>query len=207
MAFCLATTFLWDFYFHLPGSRVSKRPGSLPPKRQPGQTLLSFLARGRLVRKRLGALTFLVLPNTFLKKKEGGSPASPPRPAPLLLLQRPDPAAQRGGSYLLQPPNPGVHLSVAPVITLVSGGVLIAPNGFLAVLLRLVDLAQLLPEMRLALVPQQSLDAAMDGLQLPVQGPWGQIPGGGAEGMSGEPAAWGASGAGSLGRGAGGIQS
>lgn len=74
--------------------------------------------------------------------------------------------------HLLQASNPSVHL----VVALVAGRVLIAAHGLLTVLLRLVDLPQLLPKLGLPLITQQGLDAAVDGLKLPMQGSGGQIP-------------------------------
>lgn len=62
-------------------------------------------------------------------------------------------------------------MSVELITAMVARGGLVAAYGILPFLLRLVDLTQLLPYLRLLLVPQEALHARMDPLQLSIAMP------------------------------------
>lgn len=75
--------------------------------------------------------------------------------------------------HLLQSANSGPQLGEA---SSVSKGPVVAAYGLLTVMLRLVQLSKLFPEPWLGWLPQQGLDTAMQGLQLPVEGSRGRCP-------------------------------
>lgn len=74
---------------------------------------------------------------------------------------------------LLQSANSGPQLGEA---SSVSKGPVVAAYGLLTVMLRLVQLSKLFPEPWLGWLPQQGLDTAMQGFQLPVEGSRGGCP-------------------------------
>lgn len=78
---------------------------------------------------------------------------------------------------LLQSPDAGSQLSQA---SSVSKGAVVAANGLLTVMLRLVQLPKLLPQPWLGRLSEQCLHTAMQGFQLPMEGsrgggPWSII--------------------------------
>lgn len=74
---------------------------------------------------------------------------------------------------LLQPADVGPQLRQAPSV---AQGAVVAADGLLGVLLRLVQLPQLLPQPGLGGLPEQRLHTAVQGLQLPMEGPRGGCP-------------------------------
>lgn len=74
---------------------------------------------------------------------------------------------------LLQSSNAGSQLSKAPPI---AKGAVVAASGLLTVMLGLIQLPELFPQPRLHRVPEQRLYTAVQGFQLPMEGPWGRRP-------------------------------
>lgn len=74
---------------------------------------------------------------------------------------------------LLQSPNAGPQLSQASSVT---KGAVVAADGLLTVMLRLVQLPKLLPQPWLGRLSEQRLHTAMQGFQLPMEGSWGGGP-------------------------------
>lgn len=83
------------------------------------------------------------------------------------------PTLMPASSYLLQSSNAGSQLSKAPPI---AKGAVVAASGLLTVMLGLIQLPELFPQPRLHRVPEQRLYTAVQGFQLPMEGPWGRRP-------------------------------
>lgn len=79
------------------------------------------------------------------------------------------------GNLLQQPADTGIEVTIA-ILALVAGSTLVAMDCFLKVMFGLVNLTHLLPELRLLLVPQQSLHTGVDGVELSMQRPGIGIP-------------------------------
>lgn len=69
---------------------------------------------------------------------------------------------------LLEPADVGPQLGQASPV---SQGAVVAADGLLSVLLRLVQLPELLPQAGLGGFPEQGLHTAVHGFQLPMEGP------------------------------------